>query len=174
MKKIIQLSGLFVLVIFLSSAIQPTIKEVKSSSLEIRGYVFEKNEKVNDATVKLYQNNKIVEITTSKNSKFKFILFSGIRYMIEISKPDCIPERIQISTLQKTAFGGKYLYEFRVDLLKSNKFTGVDISDLDFPTAIIKYDKDLGEYIHDKSYTKMVKRDLLKLKQTARENKMKN
>jgi hypothetical protein len=174
MKKTIQLSGLFILLIFLCSAIKPALKYAKPSSLEIKGYVFEKNEKVNDAEVKLYQNNKIVKITTTKNSKFQFILFTGMRYMIELNKPDCVSERIQISTLEKTAFSGKYTYKFRVDLLKVTKFTGVDISDLDFPTAIIKYNKDEGEYMHDKSYTRMAKKELQKLKQAAIEKKKNN
>ena len=88
--------------------------------------------------------------------------------MIEVAKAGSITERIQISTKEKTEFGGKYLYEFRVDLMKASKFKGVDISNLDFPTAIIKYDAEEGEYLHDADYGRQVKADLKKLKTEAK------
>ncbi len=106
-------------------------------------------------------------MTKTKNSKFQFILFSGMKYMVEVSKPGSVTERIQISTEEETQFGGKYLYEFRVDLMSLVDFKGVDISDLDFPTALIKYDRDEGEYAHDVAYSKQVKVNLKQLMQAA-------
>jgi hypothetical protein len=143
----------------------------KSSSLEVKGYVFKGDEKVDKALVKLYQNNKIVQLATTKKSKFQFILFSDMLYMLEISKEGCITERIQISTKEKTEFTGKYLYEFKVDLMDESKFKGVDISDLDFPTALIKYDIVEGEYLHDAVYTEKVNQELKKLKAEAKKQK---
>ncbi|MBL4593112.1 MAG: hypothetical protein JKX68_04755 [Flavobacteriales bacterium] len=143
----------------------------KVSSLEIKGYVYENDEKVDEALVKLYQNNKIVQMTKTKKSKFQFILFSGMQYMVEIDKPGAISERIQISTKERTEFGGKYTYEFRVDLMKASKFKGVDISNLDFPTALIKYNADEGEYMHDMAYGKQVRAELKKLRQEAKAKK---
>jgi len=91
--------------------------------------------------------------------------------MIEVTNPGAITSRIQISTEEKTQFGGKYLYEFRVDLINAKRFTGVDVSDLDFPTAIIRYDKTKGEYAHDGAYGKQVKLDLKRLRLEAQEMK---
>ena len=91
--------------------------------------------------------------------------------MVEIQKQGTITERIQISTEAKTEYGGKYLYEFRVDLMNASKFKGVDISSLDFPTAIINYDEIEGEYMHDLAYSKQVKKDLKKLKEAAKNKK---
>jgi len=146
----------------------------KTSSLEVKGYVFQNNEKVDLAFIKLYQNNKVVQMmNTKKGGKFQFILFSGMLYMVEINKPGCITERIQISTEEKTEFGGKYLYEFKVDLMNEKDFTGVDISNLDFPTALIKYNEDKGEYLHDETYSKFVKDELRKLKEEAKKAKKK-
>lgn len=171
MGKVKIFSILLVLFIGLSSAVKTTELAVKTSSLEIKGYVYEKDEKVDVALVKLYQNNKVVQMVKTKKSKFQFILFSGMKYMVEIQKAGSVTERIQISTEEETQFGGKYLYEFRVDLMALSKFKGVDISDLDFPTALIKYDKDEGEYMHDAAYTKQVKSDLKKLREEARSKK---
>lgn len=167
MKNFRILSILAISFVLLSSAVSKTNLITKSSSLEIKGYVFDKNVKLDGARVKLFQNNRVVQMTKTKNSKFQFILFSGMKYMVEISNPGSVTERIQISTEEKTQFGGKYLYEFRVDLMSLTDFKGVDISDLDFPTALIKYDMDEGEYAHDIAYSKQVKVDLKKLKQAA-------
>jgi hypothetical protein len=141
----------------------------KASILEIKGYVFHREEKMEKAFIKLYQNNKVVQMMyTKKAGKFQFLLFSGMQYMIEINKPGFVSERIQISTKEKTEFGGKYLYEFRVDLMDEKKFKGVDISNLDFPTAIINYNIEEGEYMHDEAYSKQVKTDMKKLTQEAK------
>ncbi|MCB0400905.1 MAG: hypothetical protein KDD41_02400, partial [Flavobacteriales bacterium] len=136
--------------------------------LQVKGYVFKDDVKIDDAVVKLYQNNKMVQMSKTKKSKFEFILFSDLRYMVEISLDGCVTERIQISTMEKTEFAGKYLYEFRVDLMDLKEFEGVDISDLDFPTALIKYNPDEGEYWHDEEYSNSVKKSMKKLKSEAK------
>lgn len=166
MKKVIIISLLIALQFFLIGAKVPP--PTKPSSLEIKGYVFKNEDKVDKALVQLYQNNKVVQKAYTKKSKFQFILFSDMRYMVEISMDGCITERIQISTKEKTEFGGKYLYEFRVDMMDEDKFKGVDISDLDFPTALIQYDKEEGEYLHDQAYSNQVKKELKKLKAAAK------
>jgi len=171
MRKVKIVSILLVLFVALTSGVEKSELAEKTSSLVIKGYVFEGDEKVDGALVKLYQNNKVVQMTKTKKSKFQFILFSGIRYMVEIIKPGSITERIQISTEEKTQFGGKYLYEFKVDLMSVSKFKGVDVSDLDFPTAVIKYDKSNGEYAHDAAYSKQVKLDLKRLRKEAQAKK---
>jgi len=168
MKKFKIITVLFICFIVLSSAIKSNSFSIKSNSVKITGYVFENDEKVDKAMVRLYQNNKIVQMTKTKKSKFQFFLFSGKRYMVEIIKSGAITERIQISTVEKTEFGGKYVYEFRVDLMKASKFEGVDVSNLDFPTAVIKYNTEEGEYMHDEKYTRQVKADLKKLKQATK------
>lgn len=171
MKRVKRISLMLISFIALSAAIKPAMFPAKTSSLEIRGYVYEDDKKVEQALVKLYQNNKIVKMSKTKKSKFQFILFSGKQYMVEINKPGSITERIQISTKERTEFGGKYLYEFRVDLIKASKYKGVDVSNLDFPTAIIGYNADEGEYMHDEAYSKQVRADLRKIKQEAKAKK---
>jgi len=141
----------------------------KQSSLELKGHIFHQETKIENALVKLYQDNTIVQkIHTKKSGKFQFLLFSNMDYSIEIEMENYITERIKISTKTKTEFGGKYLYEFRVDLMKATKFKGVDISNLDFPTAIINYDEKFGEYVHNKTYAKEVKEEMKRLKEEAR------
>ncbi len=166
MKEVKLYSTLILLFVIMVSAKVPA--PAKSSSLEIKGYVFKDDQKVENATVKLYQHNKIVQMAKTKKSKFEFILFSDLRYMVEISLDGYITERIQISTLERTEFSGKYMYEFRVDLMDDKEFKGVDISDLDFPTALIKYNPEEGEYLHDEDYSKSVNKQMKALKAQAK------
>lgn len=166
MKKVKLFSSLIIVLLVFVNAKSPS--PGKSSSLEIKGYVFKGDKKIDNALVKLYQHNKMVQMTKSKKSKFEFILFSDLRYMVEISYDGCVTERIQISTMEKTEFSGKYTYEFRVDLMDADDFKGVDISDLDFPTALIKYNSDEGEYWHDEDYSKSVNKQLKALKAEAK------
>lgn len=136
------------------------------SVLDVSGYVLLDNNKVEGAIVKLYQDNIIVDkLITKKNGKFRFLLFSNFEYMLEISKPECVSERIYVNTKNEGDMDDKYYFEFVADLMKLKEFEGVDMSNLDYPTAIIKYDFDEDEYVHDKVYSKNVRADLRKMKE---------
>ena len=156
-------TSLLLLFVVFSAAVKPSMYFAKTSTLEIKGYVFEDDNKIDGALVKLYQNNKMVKMMKTKKSKFQFVLFTGEHYMVEVVKSNSFTERIQFSTIEKTEFEGKYTYEFRVDLTKESEFEGVDVSNLDYPTAIIKYDKEEGEYMYDVAYSLQVKADLRKM-----------
>lgn len=164
MKQILRTS-LFFIPIILFSAFSKMIS-VNPSVLDASGYVLEDDKKVEGAMVQLYQDNLIVDkLSTKKNGRFRFMLFSNSEYMIEISKPDCVKERVYISTKNEGDLADKYYFEFAVDLMKLKDFEGVDVSNLDFPTAVINYDADADEYVHDKLYSKSVRADLRRMKE---------
>lgn len=156
-------------ILFTAFSYKAIINYGKPNSLEIKGYVYFGEEQVENALVKLYQENNIVQkLKTKKTGKFAFLLFNDIDYTIEVEKQGFITERIKVSTKSETEKGGKYFYEFRVHLNEASKLKGVDISNLDFPTAIIKYDPKLDKYAHDKVYAKEVKAELKRLKAEAK------
>ena len=164
MKRIIR-AALFSTSIILFSAFSSMIA-VNPSVLDASGYVLEDDKKVEGAIVKLYQDNLVVDkLSTKKNGKFRFMLFSNSEYMIEINKTDCVPERVYLSTKNEGNLADKYYFEFVVDLMKLKEFEGVDVSNLDFPTAVINYDVDADEYVHDKMYSKSVRADLRRMKE---------
>jgi hypothetical protein len=164
MKRIVRVSVFFTVLILLSAF--SSIISVNPSILDASGYVLEDDKKVEGAIVKLYQDNLIVDkLSTKKNGRFRFMLFSDMEYMIEIDKTDCVKERIYLSTKNGGDLADKYYFEFVVDLMKLKEFEGIDVSNLDFPTAIISYDADADEYVHDKMYSKSVRADLRKMKE---------
>jgi hypothetical protein len=164
MKQIVRTSLFFIPIILFSAF--SSMMSVNPSVLDASGYILEDDKKVEGAIVKLYQDNLIVDkLSTKKNGKFRFILFSNSEYMIEINKTDCVPERVYLSTKNAGDLADKYYFEFVVDLMKLKEFEGVDVSNLDFPTAVINYDADKDEYVHDKMYSRSVRADLRKMKE---------
>lgn len=162
MKKIVVLAALLISMVTLSSFAK--YLAVKASVLEMSGYILKDEKKVEGSLVKLYQNNVIVnKMLTKSNARFKFLLFSDNEYMIEVSKDGFMEERVYINTKSAANLDDKYFFEFIVDLVDANKYKNVDASNLDFPTAIIKYDAGEDEYVHDKGYTQQVRNDLKKM-----------
>ena len=145
---------------------------VKASVLEMSGYVLKNDKKVEGSLVKLYQNNVIVnKLITKSNARFKFLLFSDNEYMIEVSKEGSLDERVYINTKSLHDLNDKYYFEFIVDLMDAQKYKNVDVSSLDFPTAIIKYDAGEDEFVHDVGYTQQVRNDLKKMNVQLNNNK---
>jgi hypothetical protein len=162
MKKIYLYIAIIVFVLTLSSFVKYIA--VKASVLEMSGFILKDDKKVEGALVKLYQNNTIVnKMLTKSNARFKFLLFSDNEYMIEVTKEGFMEERVYINTKISADLDDKYFFEFIVDLMDANKFKNVDASNLDFPTAIIKYDVGEDEYVHDKGYSQQVRNDLKKM-----------
>jgi hypothetical protein len=141
----------------------------KPSILEIRGYVNHGEVEIEKAIVLLYQNNKIVKkINTKKNGKFQFLLFRDLKYTIEVLKEGFVDERIDIYTKTSTDFSNKkYLYEFAIDLMKSDGFNGLGLTAFDFPSAKIIFSIEDDEYIYDSWYNKRVKTKIKKLQEMS-------
>jgi hypothetical protein len=136
------------------------------SVLEVKGYVYEGDEKMDGALVQLYQNEKVVKkILTKGNAKFEFILFKGLRYKIDIAKDGFVKEFIIIATKNSPDFSNKkYIFEFAVDLKKVEQFEGLGFTAFDYPSAKINYSVEDNEYVYDRFYDKMIKIRIAKLK----------
>jgi len=136
--------------------------------LEIRAHVIYRDSKIEGAVIKLFQENLVVKkYVTKSNGKFKFLLFGESEYMIEVSKDKFVTERISINTKVDGPIFANPMFQFSIDLMKASKFEGIDLSRMDFPTALIKYDRKLEDYSYDKAYAKYVKGEINQLKQEA-------
>jgi len=138
------------LIIILFQFINPTFSQV-----EFMGYLMdEDSKKITNVTIKLYQQNQLIE-TKSYSKKFTFDLELERYYTLELFKEGFIPKRIAISTFEGSK--GSEPFMFVMELLKERK--GVDNSDLDFPSALIEYKKNRGEYTFNNTYSKSVKKE---------------
>jgi hypothetical protein len=131
--------------------------------LEIVGITIgENNEAINGVHVKLYKENDELEWTEITNvsyhdHNFSFRLNANENYTIEVSKPGFISRSVGISTMlpNTVSLNPIYRYEFEVELFKEKK--GVDdYYNMDFPVALISYDKK-NDVFNNNAYTKHIK-----------------
>ena len=107
-------------------------------------------------TIKLIYNNKVVEEQTLKVSKpFAFHLSRNCFYAIRIEKDGYIPKIISISTIVPKSLGESESYTFTMSTnLLSNYLLGLFEDDsMDFPSAIIYYDKGNDSFELNQKYT---------------------
>jgi len=119
------------------------------------GYlVDEKNNKIKDVEVNLYQGNDLIS-TKNWNKKFEYTLDNNQYYTIELVKKGFIPKKIAVSTFEGDK--GAEPFMFVMELIKEKK--GVDSDALEFPSAMIQYDKGSGAYNFNVDYSKNIKKD---------------
>lgn len=154
-------------IVFISSVGYINIYERKgnmdSKCLEVIGVALnENNEVIDGAEVKLLRKSEEmewIEITNvpHHDHNFKFVLDVNEYYTIEISKPGFVNRSIFISTHLPATISLKpiFTYVFEVTLFKDKK--GVDDYYLDFPVALVGYNKETEVFDNSKNYTYHIK-----------------
>ena len=107
-------------------------------------------------SAQLILDNKVIAVQTSKVKKsFSFILKRDMLYTIKVEKEGCIPKLVSISTILADAIDERNSYEFsfETNLLSEDLRGNFDDDDVDFPTALISYNKDCDCFEHNKQYT---------------------
>lgn len=129
-------------------------------------------EAINGATVILYKENEQMEWTQVSsviyhNHGFNFNLDVNEYYTIEISKPGYVSRSIGISTMipDNVSLDELFRYEFEVELFKEKK--GVDDFYMDFPVALISYDKQKDIFNNHSKYTAHIKSKIKDAEQQA-------
>lgn len=121
----------------------------------------ENNIAVDGVEVRLFkQNEKIeqIEITNKQHQyhNFMFILEANEYYTIEVSKPGFVKRSIVFYTElpSDTNIKSPLKYEFEVVLFKEKK---TDDDYLDFPIALVRYNKKNKAFENNINYTKFIK-----------------
>jgi len=118
----------------------------------------------------LYQDEDIVDsATVDTNKDFGFILKRNRHYTVQIAKDGFYPRRVSIVTdlPDKVKATPLFIFEFEIKLLRQLK--GVDDFYMDFPIALIAYDKKIDKFLYSKKYTLNMQD---KLKKTEEEFKV--
>ena len=131
--------------------------------LEISGIaVSEYDLPLEGARVVLYQQNEekaMIEITNVKNENrfFSFNLERNQNYTIEVSKPGYVSRRISVSTHlpADVKISPVFYFEFEIDLFREKM--GMDDYYLDFPVALVSYDKKRDVFDIQRKYTENIK-----------------
>jgi hypothetical protein len=131
--------------------------------LEVLGIAVDgTNKPIDGVIVRLFLENEELEwseITSVSYHEhwFKFKLEANKNYTIEISKTGFVTRSVAISTAipASVSLEQVFKYEFEIELLKEKK--GVDDFYLDFPVALISYDKKHEVFNYSTSYTRHIK-----------------
>lgn len=124
------------------------------AQVNFSGYmVDEENKNMKDVTINLYEENNLIS-SVSWAKKFSYDLKLQSYYTLELVKDGYLPKRIAISTFEGDK--GAEPFMFVMELIKKRE--GVDNSDADFPSAIIEYKKNKGQFNFNVDYSKSVKK----------------
>jgi hypothetical protein len=113
--------------------------------------------------IELIQDNRVVDSMTIKGKRtFKFNLKKNGYYGIRISKKGFVPRLISVCTDLEGGDISNKIYRFRFD----TKLISVEGADelnkdaLDFPIAVISFDRKKGWFYYSKKYTSQIKRKI--------------
>lgn len=119
----------------------------------VDGIVTEEGKKCKDATVQLFRGNEEVQQVISKNGKFNFLLDFNYYYTIVVSKKGMVSKMISVDTRVESTRIRVPVYECGIYLISESLLLGMSNSILDFPMAIVAYNRSQREFAHNEDYT---------------------
>lgn len=124
--------------------------------LEVSGRISDGHKKLANCTVVVYEGNEILgEQVSGKNGHFGFAVTVGKQYAVLFKKEGYQSKSILVDTHAKLPVGLNAVAPLDMDLSLQalSKYEGVDTDVLDFPYAIVKWDKSALAFVQDVQYT---------------------
>lgn len=124
--------------------------------LPITGRITDGEKRLEGCEVLVYDGNDMVgRQVTDRSGRFNLGMGLGKEFAIEFRKEGFLPKRVLVDTraeLPKDLVEIAPL-EMEMSMLTASKYEGADTDMLDFPFAIVKYDKRAMAFIQDQQYT---------------------
>jgi hypothetical protein len=126
--------------------------------LPVGGRVIDGANKLAGCEVILYKDNeRISSLTTDKSGKFSVNLDMNASWGITFQKEGYVAKRMVFDThLPKVKEDAELVIEpmvMEVGMLPASKYEGANTDDLDFPFAIVKWNRTVGTFTQDPEYT---------------------
>ena len=138
----------------------------------------ESNIALDGVEVRLFRKNdemEQIEITNVEHHdhSFNFTLEANEYYTVEVSKPGYVTRRVAFYTQlpREVEISSMFMYEFDVILLKEKQ---MDDYYLDFPVALIHYNKKSEAFESNVKYTKYIKAKIAESEEAAKLGKKLN
>ena len=135
-----------------------------ASCLQVDGKIVNAN-KGDDGvcTIELLTSNKVISslILKGGKKKFKFLLGKNASYTIRISKQGFITRLVCIDTKMERLEEDFYTFSFETELVLNTNSAKLNKEFLDFPIALVYYDSKKDCFVHDKSYTSKIKKEIV-------------
>jgi hypothetical protein len=134
--------------------------------LIIKGKVTKTAERAgNTYTVELVDNDKIIQSRVVKaGKKFEFKLQKNQWYGVKVLKNECVAKYISITTHNLPELDKKDMYLVSFDLadpISNSEAKYLDSDAVDFPLAIICYNKAIDSFDYNEKYTENIKTKLV-------------
>ena len=139
----------------------PTVAQDYAESMEpmlVDGRMTDGENKLVGAEVVVFKGNEQVEATkTDKGGRFKVKLEMNQDYAMEFRQEGFVAKRIAIDTRMPKPKPGQEFelvpLDITISLLEKARYDGAPTDDLDFPFAIIKFNKRTLTFEQDAEYT---------------------
>lgn len=127
-------------------------------SLPVSGRVTDGENKMAGCEIVLYKNNeRLSSLTTDKSGKFQVQLDLNETWGIEFHKEGFVAKRMVFDThLPKMSKDAELIIEpmaMEISMLERARYEGANTDELDFPFAMVKWDKGMGTFAQDQEYT---------------------
>lgn len=133
-----------------------TMQAQDDLALPINGRISDGEHKLAGCDILTYKGNVLVgKQTTSGNGRFGMVLGLGEEFAIEFRKDGYLPKRVLVDTrgdLPKDLVEIAPI-EMAMSMLTASKYEGADTDVLDFPFAIVRYDRGARAFVQDQQYT---------------------
>ena len=124
--------------------------------LEIECRVTDGERKLQDCEVLIYEGNEVVgRHVTDKSGRFSVGLGLGKEFAMVFLKEGFLSKRILVDTRAKIPAEviGIAPLDMAMSMLPATKYQGADTDDLDFPFAIVRWNKQAMAFVQDQQYT---------------------
>jgi len=131
-------------------------QQVDTRTLDITGRITDGEKKLAGCEVIVYDGNDVVGTqVTDKNGRFGLGLGLQEEFAIVFQKEGFIPKRMLVDTRAKIPIELQHLVpmDLEMSMLPASKYEGADTDVLDFPFAIIKWNRQLLAFAQDQQYT---------------------
>jgi hypothetical protein len=124
--------------------------------LEVTGRISDGDKKLPGCEVVVYDGNEIVGTqVTDKSGRFALGLGLQKEFAIVFQKEGFLPKRMLVDTRGKVPSELEHLVpiEMEMSMLPAGKYEGADTDVLDFPFAMVKWNRQLLAFVQDQQYT---------------------
>lgn len=137
----------------------------KPDSLNLKGMIFNDDNRVKNVIIKIYDHNKLIKkIIVKSSNRFMTNLPLNTFVTIEITAKDYHTKRFVIDTkVPKSIKKSQLKYDFDIDIFKEEELADINTSFLDFPVGLVSFDKKKEAFLRNKKYTKRMKKAYIKL-----------
>ena len=133
------------------------IKQDTLGFIQVSGFVEKNNKPLENTSIVVYKNNKkIVHLRTPPTGKFSLKLDYNKYYKVEITKMGMVTKKFEFDTQLPAGINKAAIFPFDFTIVLFPKYNYIDMSILDKPLAIIKYDKKYEDFFYDYNYAKTI------------------